>query len=138
MDKKKVIDQLNKAIELELTGAMWYLASSFNVFGFTRLVIVGFLREQATESIGHATKLGEKVVDLGGTPVVKVGEKKPTKGSVKKILEESLAHEQRAVDHYASMVSLVADDVVMDAFVREFVVEESEHVAGVAKMLKEM
>jgi bacterioferritin len=138
MDKKKVIAELNKAIDLELSGAMWYLATSFNVFGFTRPQIVGFLREQAEESIGHATKIGEKILDIGGTPVLEVSKKKPTGGSVEKILKESLAHEQRAVDHYASMLGLVADDVVMDAFVRDFVVEESEHVAGVEKMLRKM
>jgi len=136
MDKRKVIAGLNKAIDLELSGAVWYLATSFNVFGFIRPQVVGFLREQATESIGHATKIGEKILDLGGAPTFEVSKKKATKGSVEKILRESLAHEQRAVDLYASMVPLVEDDIVMDAFLRDFVAEESDHVAQVAKMLR--
>ncbi len=138
MDKKKVIDKLNQAIELELTGAMWYLATSFNVFGLEREEFNEFLREQMSESIGHATKLGEKIVDLGGAPVIKVGSKKPAKGSLKKILQASLEHEQKAVDHYSSLLKDVTDDVVMDAFAREFIVEESKHVAEVEKMLREM
>ena len=138
MDKQKVIQKLNDLLNYELVGALRYLHYSFMVFGVRRIPIVEHLRKEAEESFGHATKLGEKITALGGTPYVSVPESpKGKKKSVEEILKESLKHEMNAVKAYSELLKLVEDDVVLDAFVRDFVSEEQSHVEEVEKMLRE-
>ncbi len=139
MDKKKVIAKLNDALNMELVGVLRYLHYSFMVFGRQRIPIVHFLREQATEGLGHATKLGEKITALGGQSSISVSEKlHKVKHSIDAILKESLEFEKEALNGYKNLLEDVSDDVVMDTFVREFIEEESEHVEEVEKMLREM
>jgi bacterioferritin len=138
MNTKKVIEELNTLMNYELAGALRYLHHSFMVFGVRRIPIVEHLRKEAGESLGHATKLGEKITALGGTPTVSVTESlSGKKKSLERILEESLKHERDAVKKYSELLKLVEDDVVLDAFVRDFVAEEQSHVEEVEKMLRE-
>jgi bacterioferritin len=138
MDKNKVIKKLNEMMNLEISGAMKYLQYSYYVFGLNRIPIVGFLREQATESIGHSTKLGDKIVALGGLPMVKVDEDlKARKLTTEQILRDSVQIETKALSGYMNLLNDVADDVVMDSFIRDFISEESGHLEEVEKMLRE-
>src|SRR3989304_2109022 len=70
MEMAKVLATMNEALRMELTSALKYLDFSFRVFGPTRKPIVEPFLEEAKESLDHATMLGEKVVALGGKPVV--------------------------------------------------------------------
>ena len=54
IDKKEVVDLLNRILESELAGVVRYTHYSFLVFGYNRIPIVSWLREQATESLTHA------------------------------------------------------------------------------------
>ena len=138
MNKQKVIQRLNDLMNYELAGALRYLHYSFMVFGLRRIPVVEHLRKEAEESFGHATKLGEKITALGGSPSVGVSESmKGKKKTVEEILKESLKHEMNAVKTYAGLLKLVKDDIVLDAFVRDFVSEEQSHVEEVEKMLRE-
>ena len=54
IDSKAVIAALNKILEAELAGVVRYTHYSLMVFGYNRIPIVGWLREQANESLTHA------------------------------------------------------------------------------------
>ena len=47
IDKKEVVDLLNRILESELAGVVRYTHYSFLVFGYNRIPIVSWLREQA-------------------------------------------------------------------------------------------
>ena len=97
-----------------------------------------FLREQAEESIGHAMKVGDKIVALGGNPTVTVNEDlKARKITIEQILKESILIETKALNGYMNILKDVEDDVVMDGFIRDFVTEESGHLEEVEKMIRE-
>ncbi len=61
----KVVDTLNRILELELAGLVRYLHYSFMVFGHNRIPIVAWLRSQADESQAHAVRAGEHITSLG-------------------------------------------------------------------------
>ena len=46
---QKVIDALNRVLELELAGVVRYMHYSFMIFGHNRIPIVAWLRDQANE-----------------------------------------------------------------------------------------
>ena len=50
LDKSKAVDLLNRILEAELAGVVRYTHYSLLVFGFNRIPIVTWLREQAAES----------------------------------------------------------------------------------------
>jgi bacterioferritin len=66
LSKEEVIDLLNRIVELELAGAVRYTQYSLMVFGHARIPIMDWMREQAAESLLHATQAGEEVTTLNG------------------------------------------------------------------------
>ncbi len=59
IDMDKVVGVLNRILEAELAGVVRYTHYSFLVFGFGRIPIVSWLRDQANESLLHAQHVGE-------------------------------------------------------------------------------
>ena len=64
MDEKKT-NEINKALntilEFELAGVVRYTHYALMVYGYNRIPIVSWLREQAAESLAHADKAGELI-----------------------------------------------------------------------------
>jgi bacterioferritin len=102
--KEKVVELLNRVVELELAGAVRYTQYSLMIFGYARIPIMGWMREQATEALLHATLAGEEVTTLGARISLKIGELAGTHhDSVDDILQELLGHERRGIDLYREL-----------------------------------
>ena len=138
MSQKKIIDQLNKILEAELAGVVRYTHYSLMVFGHHRIPIVKWLRDQASESLQHASDAGEHVTTLGGHPSLKIGELIEThKHSVNDILNESLEHETAQIENLKGLLKLVEGKIIyLEEYARGMIVEEEAHVAEVRKMLR--
>ena len=94
IDKQEVVDLLNRILESELAGVVRYTHYSFLVFGYHRIPIVSWLREQAAESLMHAQQAGELITHLGEYPSLAIGELLDThKHDVGMIMRESMQHE---------------------------------------------
>src|SRR4029079_17243757 len=94
MDKGRVVDVLNRLLEAELAGVVRYTHYSFLVFGFGRIPIVAWLREQANESLRHAEQIGEWITTLGAYPSLAIGPLLDShKHDISAMLKESLAAE---------------------------------------------
>lgn len=139
MNDKKVIDVLNKILECELAGVVKYTHYSLMVFGYHRIPIVKWLRDQATESLNHASQAGEHITTLGGHPSLQIGKLTEThKHSLKDILNESLDHEESQLKNLNQLLKLVeGKSVYLEEYAREMIREEEEHVSEVRKMLRE-
>src|SRR5438874_13792262 len=73
IDQDQVVSVLNRLLEAELAGVVRYTHYSFLVFGFGRIPIVSWLREQAKESLLHAQQIGEWITALGAYPSLEIG-----------------------------------------------------------------
>lgn len=135
MDKVKVIKRLNLGLERELGEVVRYMHQSFWVKGRNAKRLRAFFREQSTESMDHATRLGEQIVALGGKPVVRILEiYEPRALSDKALLLECLQHEQEACDLYTKLLPLVQDDPGLTKVIAGLVREESGHMAGIRRL----
>jgi bacterioferritin len=136
--KKKVIDQLNQILEAELAGVVIYTHYSLMVFGHHRIPIVKWLRDQASESLDHASQAGEHITTLGGHPSLKVGKLIEThKHALNDILKESLEHERNQLANLRGLLKLVeGESILLEEYAREMIVEEEMHVSEVEKMLR--
>lgn len=138
MDKEKVLTVLNRILECELAGVVRYTHYSLMVFGHNRIPIVKWLREQATESLMHASTAGEHITSLEGHPSLKIGKLVETeKHSLNDILTESLQHEQEQVQNLYELLKLVeGQSIVLEEFARTMISEEEDHISEVKKMLR--
>ena len=137
-NKEKVIDKLTEIFDLELSGVIRYTHYALMIFGPNRLPLIDFFKAQATESLDHANMAGEHITGLGGHPPLNLNEIKETfKHDISEILQESLDHERKAIDHYYSLLSLVdGKSVYLEEYARGMIGQEELHLLEVEKMLK--
>lgn len=138
LDRKKVMSLLNRILEAELAGVVRYTHYSFMVYGYSRIPIVSWLREQANESMMHAQKAGELITAFGEHPSLGIGPLLEThKHEIREILEEALEVEEKALDLYRDLLDLVKDQsVVLEEYAREQIAAEEMHAFEVDKMLR--
>jgi bacterioferritin len=138
IEKKRVIELLNRILESELAGVIRYTHYSLLVFGYTRIPIVSWLREQATESLTHAQAAGEMITHLGAYPSLGIGKLLDShKHDIGMILAESMEHEAAALVLYKELLSAVEGrSVMLEEYARQMVYAEELHAGEVDKMLR--
>lgn len=136
--KQRVVEILNRIMELELAGVVRYTHYSLMVYGYNRLPIVSWLKGNADESLAHARKAGELVTLLGGHPSLKIGPLLETeKHDIGDILRESLEHENAAVACYRELLKASEEkSVLLEEYARDMIVSEELHLDEVNKMLR--
>jgi bacterioferritin len=137
-DTQQAIGILNRIMEHELAGVVRYTHYSLMVYGYNRIPIVSWLKNNADESLTHAHKAGELVTLLGGHPSLKIGALLETeKHDVGHILQESLEHEKAAVASYYELLKISeGKSVLLEEYAREMIVGEELHLDEVNKMLR--
>ncbi len=138
LDKERVIETLNRILELELAGVVRYTHYAFMVFGHNRIPIIAWMRKQAEEALAHAQEAGELITHLGGHPSLAIGPLLETeKHDIDEILCESLAHEHEAMKRYRELLSLAAGrSELLEDYARRMIAEEEMHQGEVDKMLR--
>ena len=138
LDKDKVVDVLNRILEVELAGVVRYTHYSFLVFGYGRIPIVSWLRAQADESLIHAQQVGEWITTLGAYPSLAIGPLLDShKTDIGVMLRESMEAEHAALVLYRELLALVESrSVAIEEFAREMIQAEEMHAAEVDKMLR--
>ena len=137
-DKTKAIATLNSILETELAGVVRYTHYALMIYGYHRIPIVSWLKENADESLQHARRAGELITMLGGHPSLKIGSLLETeKHDIGDILRESLEHEKKALQQYYQLLSVCeGKSVHLEEYAREMIVNEESHQDEVDKMLR--
>lgn len=138
IDKEKVVAVLNRILESELAGVVRYTHHSFLIFGYGRIPIVSWLRQQADESLLHAQQAGEWITTVGAYPSLEIG---PLLDShtfdIGAILRESLEAEKVALSLYRDLLALVENrSVALEEYARQMINVEELHAGEVDKMLR--
>jgi bacterioferritin len=138
IEKDQVVGVLNRILEAELAGVVRYTHYSLLVFGFGRIPIVAWLREQATESLLHAQQAGEWITTLGAYPSLTIGKLLDSHTfDIAAILRESLQAETDALALYRELLSLVEQrSVALEEYARQMICLEEQHAGDVDKMLR--
>jgi bacterioferritin len=137
-DKGKVVGLLNKILEAELAGVVRYTHYSFMVYGYNRIPIVSWLREQASESMTHAQQAGEMITALGEHPSLSIGHLLEThKHDVGDILREAMENERTGLELYKQLLAEVeGKNVWIEEYARQMIYQETLHSFEVDKMLR--
>lgn len=137
-DKKAVLEKLDKILELELAGVVRYTHYSLMVFGYNRIPIVSWLRDQASEALTHAQEAGEMITNLGEHPSLSIGPLLETHNhDIGAILRESLESELESLNQYRDLLKLVeGKSVFLEEYARKMIFAEEQHAGEVNKMLR--
>src|SRR5262245_41893205 len=138
LNTKKVIEQLNRILECELAGVVRYTHYSMMIFGYSRIPIVKWFQDEATESLQHAHQAGEMVTRLGGHPSLAIGNLLEThEHDIGQILRETLEAEQYALRTYSKLVKLDVGNCDEPAkYARDLITQEEAHIDEIDKMLR--
>jgi bacterioferritin len=138
LDKDEVVGLLNRILEQELAGVVRYTHYSLLVFGFNRIPIVAWLREQASESLLHAQQAGEMITHLGAYPSLEIGPLLDShQTDIGTVLRESLETEGKALALYRELLAAVEGrSVMLEEYARQMVHAEELHAGEVDKMLR--
>ncbi len=153
LDLDKLIKLLNKALADEWLAYYQYWIGARVIEGPMSSAVIGELEEHAEDELRHADMLVERIVQLGGTPLLKpedwykdtnCGYEAPEDFFVLKILKQNIKGEQCAIETYDKLVELTAGkDIVTYNMVVEIMEDEVEHeedlevILNNLKMMKE-
>jgi bacterioferritin len=137
MAGQDLIDNLNRALSLELAAVIQYMQHSFLVTGSEREVYRSFFRNQSEEAHDHAKMLGDKVVALGGVPTVEPSMIRQST-DLAEMLRQDLALEREAMEAYmAAWESCKDKDRPTRFLLEERISQEQIHIEELEKLTSE-
>ena len=137
MDADDLIEMLNKALADEWLAYYQYWVGAKVAKGPMRGTVAAELLQHATEELGHAELVSDRIIQLGGTPLLKpedwykmtnCGYEAPEDPYVEVLLEQNIKGEQCAIEVYQRLVGLTRDaDPVTYEIVLSILADEVEH-----------
>ena len=128
---------LNECYRHEQTMIVRYVNYAVMVGGIDRLHLNELFLKSATDSMGHAGKVGAKIVALGGVPQGKVAEDLSiVPGDALKMLEQALKDEEAAVKLYDLAIPLAKKDLALRELLVHILKDEQEGVDELKMLLK--
>lgn len=137
-DAGSIIEMLNKALADEWLAYYQYWVGALVVQGPMRPNVQAELKEHADEELKHAGMLAERIIQLGGTPLLtpddwkaksNCGYDAPKDNSVKSILNQNIKGEQCAIEVYDKILNFLKgkNDAITFNMVRKIMEDEVEH-----------
>ena len=137
MDVDKLLKMLNKALADEWLAYYQYWIGAKIVKGPMKDAVASELLLHATEELSHADLLANRIIQLGGTPILDpqewmklthCGYEIPSDPFVKEILTQNIQGEQCAIDVYQNLLQIVKDpDPVTYNIILTILEQEVEH-----------
>ena len=138
MDKKNLIDNLNKDLAEEFSAIIQYITYAAKATGPYRPELSAFFLAEVTDEQGHAEFLANKVIALGGEPTTKANPV-ANAGSNREMLQAILEAEKRAVKNYTQRAKEAEDfgDKGLMVQLEDMVRDETEHMEETQRILKD-
>jgi bacterioferritin len=148
MDVDKLIDLLNKALADEWLAYYQYWIGAKVVKGPMKDAVISELELHATEELTHAELLAERIVQLGGTPVLSpdewskitnCGYDAPENPHVEEILNQNIKGEQCAIRTYSDLLDITREsDPVTYNIILKIITDEVEHEEDLAALKEDL
>ena len=139
---------LNKAFADEWLAYYQYWVGAKIAKGPMRGAVVAELEQHATEELGHAEMLTLRILQLGGTPILRpedwykkinCGYEAPEDPSVRALLKQNIKGEQCAIDAYQKLLNTVKDkDPITYNIILGILQDEVEHEEDLQAILEDL
>ena len=148
MDMNKLIELLNKALADEWLAYYQYWVGAKVAKGPMRGAVTVELEEHAGDELRHAGMLVDRIITLGGTPILKpedwykmtnCGYLAPEDPSVKALLEQNIEGEQCAINIYQKLLETFKDkDPITYNMILTILADEVEHEEDLQSILEDL
>lgn len=148
MDIGELVELLNKALSDEWLAYYQYWVGAKVLVGPMKGEVAAELNVHANEELAHANLLAERIMQLGGTPVLSpqewyeltnCGYEAPEDSYVEAVLKQNLSGERCAITTYNELLSIVeGKDVITYNMVLGILNDELEHEEDIEAMLEDM
>lgn len=148
LDVDKLVEMLNAALSEEWLAYYQYWIGARVVEGKMRSAIEGELLEHANEELEHAEKLADRIIQLGGTPVLSPDEwsklarckyARPDDSHVTAILNDNLSGERCAIQRYQEIADFTfGKDYITHNLALSILDDELEHEQEIEDWLNDM
>ena len=148
MDVDQLIKELNKAMADEWLAYYQYWLGAKIAKGPMRGTVIAELSEHAADEPRHAEMLAERIIQLGGTPVLSpkdwykvtnCGYETPSDPKVRTLLNQNIKGEQCAIDAYQKLSTMLKDkDPITYQMVVEILADEVEHEEDLEALVEDM
>ena len=148
LDVEELISLLNKALADEWLAYYQYWIGSKIVTGPMKKAVAAELIEHAQEELLHADMLAERILQLGGTPVLEpkkwyditnCGYEVPADPSVIALLKQNIKGEQCAIAVYERIVEMTkGKDHLTYHIALEILKDEVEHEDDLESLLQDL
>jgi len=148
MDVDKLVNLLNKALADEWLAYYQYWIGAKVVKGPMKDAVISELELHATEELSHAELLAERIVQLGGTPVLSpdewskitnCGYDAPADPFVETVLDQNIKGEQCAIRTYSHLLDITREaDPVTYNIILKIITDEVEHEEDLAALKEDM
>jgi len=144
----KLIGEMNKALADEWLAYYQYWVGAKVAVGPMREAVVAELEQHATEELNHAVMLVNRIIQLGGEPIIEpkewykltnCGYSAPKDPKVKKLLKQNIEGEQCAISVYSKLIKMVEgkDPISYNMFV-SILADEVEHEEDLQALVEDM
>jgi bacterioferritin len=144
----ELISLLNKAFADEWLAYYQYWIGAQVAQGILHKVVSDELEEHAKEELKHADMLVERIIQLGGTPVLEPKEwytvancryEAPSNPNIHVLLEQNIRGERCAIGVYKTLLKYVQgkDPITYDLIVK-ILAEEVEHEEDLETILRDL
>jgi bacterioferritin len=135
-DNTTLIDGLNEDLAAEYQAVIMYRTYASLVTGPYRQELRAFFESEIPDELGHAAVLADKIVALGGTPVMAPADV-PAAKSTKEMLENALKAEEETIARYTRRIEQAeqAGEVAIKLHLENLVVDEATHRDDLRRML---
>ena len=143
-DRETVLRLLNEALATEIVCALRYKRHYFMAKGLNAEPAAAEFAEHAAEEQGHADRLAERIVQLGGAPnlspegLLTRSHSEYVEGStLDEMIRENVVAERIAIDSYRQMIDYIGDkDPTTRRMLEEILAVEEEHADELADFLE--
>jgi len=142
-NREKVLQLLNEALATELVCVLRYRHDHFMARGFASKTPADEFLQHATDELGHADQIAERIMQLGGEPLFDpngITDRSHSEYRIGRTLEEAikenLVAERIAIDSYREMIQYIGDsDPTTRRMLEEILATEEEHADDLADLL---
>jgi bacterioferritin len=136
MDKAKLIEGLNRDLADELGTICRYIQQAAMAVGLAGHEVREFVKAEVADEVNHALFLADKIVSLGGRPVVKPADFKELKDPIA-MLKHDLELEREAVKNYTERAKQAdaAGEAGLKVRLEEILADETDHAEEIVRLL---
>ena len=148
VDTQTLLKMLNGAFADEWLAYYQYWIGSRVIKGPMKDAVIVELEEHSADELRHANLLSERIIQLGGSPILEpnawyeysgCGYAAPEEAYVEEILKQNINGEQCAIEVYNKIADFTKDcDPITHNLATEILQEEVEHEEDLQKLFEDL